>query len=156
MVQSQDLQELTIGKLAAAGGVGVETIRFYQRKGLLATPKRLEGVRRYGGEDVRRLRFIKQAQAAGFTLEEIGSFWHWMPGTTARLHGNWRRRSLSSWMPGLESLIAPGKHSVSWSLNAQRTRPDRVPSWLPLEFELGSGRPRRESGLAYRSLPWPL
>lgn len=72
MVQSQDLQELTIGKLAAAGGVGVETIRFYQRKGLLATPKRLAGVRRYGGEDVRRLRFIKQAQAAGFTLEEIG------------------------------------------------------------------------------------
>ncbi len=72
MVQSQGLQELTIGKLAAAGGVGVETIRFYQRKGLLATPKRLEGVRRYGGEDVRRLLFIKQAQAAGFTLEEIG------------------------------------------------------------------------------------
>lgn len=72
MVQSQGLQELTIGKLAAAGGVGVETIRFYQRKGLLATPKRLEGVRRYGDEDVRRLRFIKQAQAAGFTLEEIG------------------------------------------------------------------------------------
>ncbi|ASP87091.1 MerR family transcriptional regulator [Sinorhizobium meliloti] len=72
MVQSQDPQELTIGKLAAAGGVGVETIRFYQRRGLLPTPKRLEGVRRYGGEDVRRLRFIKQAQAAGFTLEEIG------------------------------------------------------------------------------------
>ncbi|MCA1493420.1 MerR family transcriptional regulator [Ensifer sp. NBAIM29] len=72
MVQSQDPQELTIGKLAAAGGVGVETIRFYQRKGLLATPKPLEGVRRYGREDVRRLRFIKQAQTAGFTLEEIG------------------------------------------------------------------------------------
>ncbi|PST24106.1 MerR family DNA-binding transcriptional regulator [Mesorhizobium plurifarium] len=71
MVRSQDPQELTIGKLAAAGGVGVETIRFYQRKGLLTTPKRLEGVRRYGGEDVRRLRFIKQAQTAGFTLEEI-------------------------------------------------------------------------------------
>jgi len=71
MVQSQDLNPLTISKLAAAGGVGVETIRFYQRKGLLATPSRDGGFRTYGDEDVRRLRFIRQAQAAGFTLEEI-------------------------------------------------------------------------------------
>ncbi|MBB6182410.1 MerR family mercuric resistance operon transcriptional regulator [Rhizobium flavum] len=49
----------------------METIRFYQRKGLLQTPKRLDGGRRYGSEDVRRLLFIKQAQSAGFTLEEI-------------------------------------------------------------------------------------
>ncbi len=71
MVQSQGVQSLTIGKLAAAGGVGVETIRFYQRKGLLGQPTRESGVRRYGSEDVRRLRFIKQAQTAGFTLLEI-------------------------------------------------------------------------------------
>lgn len=71
MVQSQVPQSLTIGKLAAAGGVGVETIRFYQRKGLLETPTREEGIRRYGRDDVRRLRFIRQAQAAGFTLEQI-------------------------------------------------------------------------------------
>ena len=71
MVQSQDIQSLTIGKLAAAGGVGVETVRFYQRRGLLQTPARGEGIRRYGSEDIRRLRFIRQAQAAGFTLEEI-------------------------------------------------------------------------------------
>ncbi|WP_018234688.1 MerR family DNA-binding protein [Ensifer sp. BR816] len=71
MVRSQGPQELTIGKLAAAGGVGVETVRFYQRKALLATPKRLDGVRRYGPEALRRLRFIKRAQTAGFTLEEI-------------------------------------------------------------------------------------
>ncbi|TDH63293.1 MerR family transcriptional regulator [Dankookia rubra] len=62
---------LTIGALAAAGGVGVETIRFYQRRGLLGTPTREGGIRHYGQEDVRRLRFIRQAQAAGFTLEEI-------------------------------------------------------------------------------------
>lgn len=49
----------------------METIRFYQRKGLLAQPTRESGIRRYGSEDVRRLRFIKQAQAAGFTLQEI-------------------------------------------------------------------------------------
>ena len=71
MVQSQGPSSLTIGKLAAAGGVGVETIRFYQRKGLLEQPARNGGTRRYGSQDVRRLRFIKQAQTAGFTLQEI-------------------------------------------------------------------------------------
>jgi MerR family mercuric resistance operon transcriptional regulator len=71
MVQSQEAEALTIGGLAAAGGVGVETVRFYQRKGLLQTPTRQTGIRRYGREDVRRLRFIKQAQTAGFTLAEV-------------------------------------------------------------------------------------
>ena len=65
------MQSLTIGKLATAGGVGVETIRFYQRRGLLDTPDRAAGIRRYGLDDIGRLRFIRQAQAAGFTLEEI-------------------------------------------------------------------------------------
>ena len=63
---------MTIGKLAAAGGVGVETIRFYQRRGLLAEPDRGGGIRRYDADDLRRLRFVRQAQTAGFTLEEIG------------------------------------------------------------------------------------
>lgn len=71
MVQSQEIPSLTIGSLAAAGRVGVETIRFYQRRGLLEQPTRESGIRRYGSEDLRRLRFIREAQAAGFTLEEI-------------------------------------------------------------------------------------
>lgn len=71
MVQSQGPTSLTIGKFAAAGGVGVETIRFYQRKGLLEQPTRDGGIRRYGSEDARRLRFIRQAQLAGFTLDQI-------------------------------------------------------------------------------------
>lgn len=71
MVQSQGPSSLTIGQLAAGGNVGVETVRFYQRKGLLETPTRESGIRRYGSLDLRRLRFIRQAQAAGFTLEEI-------------------------------------------------------------------------------------
>jgi MerR family mercuric resistance operon transcriptional regulator len=65
---------MTIGKLAAAGGVGVETIRYYQRRGLLEEPSRNEfygGVRRYGAPDVQRLRFIRAAQGAGFTLDQI-------------------------------------------------------------------------------------
>ena len=71
MVQSQGQNSFTIGQLAAGGGVGVETIRFYQRKGLLDQPERESGIRRYGADDLRCLRFIKQAQSAGFTLEEI-------------------------------------------------------------------------------------
>jgi MerR family mercuric resistance operon transcriptional regulator len=71
MVRSQAPHSLTIAKLAGAGGVGVETIRFYQRKGLLETPARNGGIRRYGSEDVRRLRFIRHAQGAGFTLEQV-------------------------------------------------------------------------------------
>ena len=68
------MNALTIGGLASAGGVGVETIRYYQRRGLLETPARPDlygGIRRYGEEDLRRLRFIRSAQAAGFTLEQI-------------------------------------------------------------------------------------
>jgi MerR family mercuric resistance operon transcriptional regulator len=69
---------MTIAKLAREGGVGVETVRYYQRRGLMSEPERPAGsgfgggVRRYSDDDVRRLRFIKAAQAAGFTLEEIG------------------------------------------------------------------------------------
>ena len=62
---------LSIKKYAEAGGVGVETVRFYQRKGLLETPARGDGIRRYDDADVRRLRFIRMAQRAGFTLGEI-------------------------------------------------------------------------------------
>lgn len=64
-------QFLTIGKLAKAAEVGVETVRYYQRRGLLETPPDAVGVRRYSDEHLQRLRFIKRAQSVGFTLEEI-------------------------------------------------------------------------------------
>jgi len=66
------MSDMTIARLGAAAGVGVETVRYYQRRGLLTVPARAGSVRRYGPEDVRRLRFIRRAQAAGFSLEEIG------------------------------------------------------------------------------------
>lgn len=66
---------MSISDLARSGGVGVETVRFYQRKGLLADPRPQrrggQGVRHYGPDDARRLRFIRRAQKAGFTLQEI-------------------------------------------------------------------------------------
>jgi MerR family mercuric resistance operon transcriptional regulator len=72
MVRHQAKSSDTIGGLAKAAGVGVETVRYYQRRGLLAEPPRPGGeVRRYGPEDIKRLKFIRSAQAAGFTLNEI-------------------------------------------------------------------------------------
>lgn len=65
--------DLTIGKLAEASGVNIETIRYYQRRDLLYEPdKPAGGHRRYATEQVKRVRFIKRAQALGFTLSEIG------------------------------------------------------------------------------------
>ena len=65
-------EELTIGRLARAAEVNVETIRYYQRRGLLEEPaKPPSGRRRYSSDAARRLRFIKRAQQLGFTLEEI-------------------------------------------------------------------------------------
>ncbi|HEX9199967.1 MAG TPA: Hg(II)-responsive transcriptional regulator [Acidobacteriaceae bacterium] len=64
--------KLTIGILAKRGGVNVETIRYYQRRGLLHEPSKPSGgFRRYPPGSVKRVRFIKRAQNLGFTLEEI-------------------------------------------------------------------------------------
>lgn len=63
---------LSAGALAREAGVNVETLRYYERRGLLPLPPRTEaGYRRYPAETVRRLRFMKRAQALGFSLEEI-------------------------------------------------------------------------------------
>ncbi|MBI3067341.1 MAG: Hg(II)-responsive transcriptional regulator [Betaproteobacteria bacterium] len=66
------IENLTIGEFARACGVNVETIRYYQRRGLLFEPRKpLGGVRHYGESDVARMGFIKTAQRLGFTLEEV-------------------------------------------------------------------------------------
>ena len=66
---------LSISQLARCAGVGVETVRYYQRRGLLADPRPHRtgavGIRHYGDDELRRLRFIRAAQPAGFTLAEI-------------------------------------------------------------------------------------
>jgi MerR family transcriptional regulator, mercuric resistance operon regulatory protein len=69
---NSQLHSFTIGVLAATAGVNVETIRFYQRKGLMSEPDRQQGsIRRYGESDLARVRFIKGAQRLGFTLVEV-------------------------------------------------------------------------------------
>ena len=66
---------MTISQLARGAGVGVETVRYYQRRALLPDPRPQKtgtsGIRHYGPDEARRLRFIRTAQNAGFTLEEI-------------------------------------------------------------------------------------
>jgi MerR family mercuric resistance operon transcriptional regulator len=65
-------EALTIGGLAKAAGVHVETIRYYQRRGLIEEPKKpLGGIRRYTDAHGRRIQFIKQSQKLGFTLDEV-------------------------------------------------------------------------------------
>ena len=71
------MTRMTIAGLAREGGVGVETIRYYQRRGLLAVPERAVGsgsrgsIRQYGDADVKRLRFVRSAKAAGFSLDQV-------------------------------------------------------------------------------------
>ncbi len=66
--------KMTISRLASAAGVNIETVRFYQRSGLIDEPARpASGYRTYSDDDVRRIRFIKRAQLLGFTLDEVAN-----------------------------------------------------------------------------------
>lgn len=77
--------DFTIGDVAEAAGVGVETVRYYERRGLVPQPGRSMGAyRRYGKEHVDRIRFVKRAQALGFSLEEIQTLLELEDGTDRR------------------------------------------------------------------------
>ncbi len=77
-----DLDNLTIGALAKAAGVNVETIRYYQSKGLLPKPERPYGsIRHYGRKTVARVNFVKSAQRLGFSLHEIAELLQLEDGT---------------------------------------------------------------------------
>jgi MerR family transcriptional regulator, mercuric resistance operon regulatory protein len=66
------MQQMTIGQLAEAADVNVETVRYYHRRGLLPTPPRpAGGIRRYPTAVLTRLRFIKRSQSLGFSLDEV-------------------------------------------------------------------------------------
>jgi MerR family mercuric resistance operon transcriptional regulator len=76
--------EFTIAAIARAAGVGVETVRYYERRGLITQPQKTTGYRRYGSDHVRRIRFVKRGQELGFTLEEIESLLKLEDGTDRR------------------------------------------------------------------------
>ena len=76
------VNSLTIDGLAKAAQVHVETIRYYQRRGLVAIPERPPGgIRRYGSADIDRLTFVKTAQRLGFSLDEIANLLRLEDGT---------------------------------------------------------------------------
>jgi DNA-binding transcriptional MerR regulator len=71
-MEELSMEGFGIGQLATRGGVGIDTVRYYERNGLLAPRARLaSGYRRYGDLELARLRFIRRAQALGFTLRQI-------------------------------------------------------------------------------------
>jgi len=80
------MQTITIGKLAKSAQVGIETIRYYQSRGLLPTPDKTTGYRQYPLNLVERIRFIKRAQELGFSLDEITDL--------LSVHGHHERESI--------------------------------------------------------------
>ncbi len=103
---------LTIGQLAEAAGVNVETVRYYERRGLLASPPRTPaGYRQYGDGDVWRLELIARAKDLGFTLRE-----------TAELLGDGAARSRDAVVRAARDKIA----EVDRDIAALRARRDRL------------------------------
>lgn len=87
---------LTIGRLARAAGVGIETIRYYQKRDLLPVPESKETTfRHYPVELIDRIQFIKRAQELGFTLDEITTFLHLADGADRKSIRNVASRRLN-------------------------------------------------------------
>lgn len=98
-------EKLTIGALASQAGVNVETIRYYQRRGLIAEPEKpLGGIRSYRQADADRVRFIKSAQGLGFTLDEIGQLLRLEDGTHCAEAGAIAEQKLEEVRARLKSL----------------------------------------------------
>lgn len=79
---ANNAENMTIAAFARAAGINVDTVRYYQKRGLLPTPQRPQGgIRRYGSKDVARVKFVKAAQRLGFSLDEIGELLKLEDGT---------------------------------------------------------------------------
>ncbi|END0074402.1 MerR family DNA-binding protein, partial [Pseudomonas aeruginosa] len=85
---------MTVGRLAKVAGVGVETIRYYQGRGLLPIPKNAGSFRRYPASMIQRIGFIKRAQSLGFSLDEVKSLLDLEDGRNRRAIQTVTRRRL--------------------------------------------------------------
>lgn len=113
--------ELTIGRLARLAGVGVETIRYYQREGLIKEPpKPSSGYRRYPAATLERLRFIQRAKTLGFSLAEIGELLELGDGCCERTQAlaehklalvRAKQRDLAAMARALEAAIVACEHN---------------------------------------------
>ncbi len=139
------LENLTISAFAKAAGVGVEAIRFYQRKGLLAEPARPRGgIRRYGEADVRRLQFVKTAQRLGFSLDEIGELLRLEDGTHCAEARALAEHKLKD-VRGKLADLARMETALSGLVRACRARKANVS--CPLIASLQEGRKPRGKGV---------
>lgn len=118
---------LTIGQLAKAAGVHVQTVRYYERRHLLAASSCLpSGYRLYGEEELKRLRFIKNAQALGFTLREIDGLLNLRIESATRCHEVQEQASaklamVEAKIRDLEALARALRSLISACRNGRRT-----------------------------------
>jgi len=140
---------ITIGRLAKDTGVNVQTIRYYERRRLLAATVRTpSGYRVYGEEEVQRLRFIKNAQALGFTLREIADLLNLRVSSAARC-GDVQRRAqaklakVDAKLKDLESMARVLKDLIKSCRGGQPT--DRCPILKSLEQQRRSDHGNRQA-----------
>lgn len=115
------MAHLTIGAFAKAAGINVETIRFYQRKGLLPEPDKPYGsIRRYGEEDVARVRFVKPS-ALDSVSTRLASSWSWRTGPTARRRGYLRSTSSKPCAGSFRICIESSPRLHGWLRTASHT-----------------------------------
>lgn len=117
------MEQMTIGQFALAGGVNVETVRYYQRRGLLDAPERPVGsISRYSQTALTRLRFIKRAQSLGFSLDEVMTLLSLDDGQTcnsARHIGEQKLEEVRSRIQTLQSLESALQNLVSQCTTAK-------------------------------------
>jgi MerR family transcriptional regulator, mercuric resistance operon regulatory protein len=141
---------LTIGALAAAAGVHVETVRYYQRRGLITEPARPPGgVRRYTADDADRLRFIKRAQAMGFALAEIENLLKLRARRSCRATRELAQAKLNLVTARIRQLRLLRKELVILMADCDTNTEDaRCPFMDRLAGQGGRGNPSRALGLA--------
>ena len=117
---------LTIGRLARAADVGVETVRYYQRRQLLTVPAAQGAFRRYDVATVSRIRFIKRAQELGFSLDEIGQLLRLQDGADRRAIrriSSARLTQIENKLANLNRMRRVLKHLVAECEHASASRP---------------------------------
>lgn len=151
----------TIGRLATSAGVHVETVRYYQRRGLLSEPCRpLGGVRRYSDADLTRLQFIRRAQAMGFSLDEVDALLK-VHGAGACEHTRkLTENKLADVRRKLDELRRLESELVQLVAECEQTRSDECCPTLDRLEHTGEGveqdrpAPRRRSRTAQRANPF--
>lgn len=137
---------MTIGRLARAAGVGVETIRYYQQRGLLPVPAAVGAFRRYPVELTARIRFVKRAQELGFSLDEITELLRLEDGThrsAIRQIASARLGQVEEKLLDLNRIRKVLKHLVAECEHTRSSLPCPIIAALENPGDAGATRPGR-------------